>query len=137
MRHLFSTAAFLLLALTSGCKDSGTGASPKASDNANNGQSPGSGLGTIRSALSIYYGDMEGHYPQDLAALTIGGKYLNDLPKVGPLNIHPPSSSVRTGLTPTDEGGWLYNNLPANANVGNVMINCTHTDAKGSTWTAY
>ncbi len=137
MRQLFSTALVLLLALASGCKDSGTGASPKASDNAGNGESPKNSLGAIRSALSIYYGDMEGQYPQDLAALTIGGKYLNAIPKVGPLNIHPQSSGVRTGLTPTDEGGWLYNNLAANANVGNVMINCTHTDTKGSTWIAY
>src|ERR1700689_2792145 len=50
-------------------------------------------LGTIRSALSIYYGDSEGWYPSDttgasLGDLSIGGKYLqvvpnSDLPKTG------------------------------------------------------
>src|SRR5882672_11240920 len=45
-------------------------------------------LGTLRSALSIYYGDTEGWYPagngaanNGLATLTLGGKYLNGVPK--------------------------------------------------------
>src|SRR5450755_278012 len=43
-------------------------------------------LGTIRSALSIYYGDTEGWYPVDaastagLASLTNNGKYLQVMP---------------------------------------------------------
>jgi len=40
-------------------------------------------LGTIRSALSIYYGDTEGRYPEEgsgLASLTTGAKYLASLP---------------------------------------------------------
>lgn len=133
MRHLFTSAALLLLVC--GCKDSG--ASQKGSGVIQNGESPKSGLGAIRSALSIYYGDMEGQYPQDLASLTIGGKYLAAIPKVGPADLHPVSSDARYGITPTDEGGWLYNNDPASVNAGNVMINCTHTDAKGSVWTGY
>src|SRR5438309_1815464 len=46
-------------------------------------------LGTIRSALSIYYGDTEGWYPvvaNGLSGLTVGNRYLqavpnSDLPK--------------------------------------------------------
>src|SRR5258708_10880139 len=46
-------------------------------------------LGSIRSALSIYYGDTEGWYPaiaNSLPVLTAGGRYLasvpnSDLPK--------------------------------------------------------
>src|SRR5579864_7122630 len=42
-------------------------------------------LGTIRSALSIYYGDLEGWYPltaagNNLAILSISGKYLFAVP---------------------------------------------------------
>ncbi len=42
-------------------------------------------LGTIRSALSIYYGDSEGWYPAaaagaNLAILTTGGRYLQTVP---------------------------------------------------------
>src|ERR1019366_8534340 len=43
-------------------------------------------LGTIRSALSIYYGDSEGWYPVGsgaglgLGALSVSGRYLNKIP---------------------------------------------------------
>src|ERR1700747_1983586 len=38
-------------------------------------------LGAMRSALSIYYGDMEGLYPTDnLAILTTSNKYLTSIP---------------------------------------------------------
>src|SRR6266851_1041081 len=42
-------------------------------------------LGTIRSALSIYYGDSEGWYPAiagttNLATLTFGSRYLQTVP---------------------------------------------------------
>src|SRR5512140_632408 len=42
-------------------------------------------LGTIRSALSIYYGDLEGWYPTDgpgaaIVSLTTGGRYLQTMP---------------------------------------------------------
>src|ERR1700733_11393030 len=40
-------------------------------------------LGTIRSALSIYYGDTEGWYPSagnNIASLTAGGRYLQSVP---------------------------------------------------------
>lgn len=99
--------------------------------------SPKGNLGAIRSALSIYYGDPEGQYPDDIAALTIGGKYLTSIPAVGPLDNHPASSKARLGSQLTDEGGWLYNNSAKDANVGVVMINCTHTDVKGTVWASY
>lgn len=137
MRQLFFCAPLLLLGLVYGCKGSGDGTAHGASGAGVNGDEPKRSLGSIRSALSIYYGDMEGQYPQDLAMLTIGGKYLSAIPKVGPGTMHPASSLIRNGATPTDEGGWLYNNLPSSANAGNVMINCTHTDSKGSAWTTY
>src|ERR1017187_1779215 len=43
-------------------------------------------LGTIRSALSIYYGDLEGWYPTDptstagITSLTANGRYLQTFP---------------------------------------------------------
>lgn len=44
-------------------------------------------LGTIRSALSIYYCDNEGNFPSAMyglmkIALTTGGKYLDELPVI-------------------------------------------------------
>src|SRR5271155_1123123 len=49
-------------------------------------------LGSIRSALSIYYGDMEGQYPSDPSSLTINGKYLNSIPLAKTPNYHSDSS---------------------------------------------
>src|SRR5947199_9410501 len=37
-------------------------------------------LGALRSAMSIYYGDLEGQYPATTDALTVGGKYLGQIP---------------------------------------------------------
>lgn len=132
MRNRLSIAVVSLL--LSGCRNPETApltSNPPA-------ETPKAGLGAIRSALSIYYGDMEGQYPSNLAALTIGGKYLSALPAIGPLGLHPASNAVRNGTVPTDEGGWLYDDSPVRSpNAGSVLINCTHTDAKGSSWTAY
>ncbi len=115
----------------------------KSSEGASKGN-----LGALRSAMSIYYGDMEGTYPVNLSALTIGGKYLTVIPPAKAPNYHADASTVVTladvadGITvtnaaPTDGGGWYYNNQGTNANIGNSLVNCTHTDTKGTVWTGY
>jgi prepilin-type N-terminal cleavage/methylation domain-containing protein len=74
-------------------------------------------LGSIRSALSIYYGDLEGVYPDAMASL---------------------SAEARGLLTAvSNAGGWWYDNQLTDANIGQVLVNCTHTDSKGSVWTVY
>ena len=108
----------------------------KSSEGASKGN-----LGALRSAMSIYYGDMEGTYPANVTALTIGGKYLTEVPKAKAPNYHTDAASVVlmtvAGTAPTDVGGWFYNDVVGNANVGNVLVNCTHTDTKGTVWTGY
>jgi len=106
----------------------------KSSEGASKGN-----LGSLRSSLSIYYGDLEGNYPAQLAALTISGKYLTAIPSAKAPNYHPDSSGETDGLlsSANDGGGWVYNNVTTDANVGNVIVNCTHTDTKGSVWTSY
>lgn len=94
-------------------------------------------LGSIRSALSIYYGDMEGVYPADLDALTVAGKYLDALPPAQVPGAHQPSNAVTLGKRPNDAGGWLYDNDPADMNFGTVRINCTHTDSEGKDWASF
>src|ERR1035437_2659925 len=80
-------------------------------------------LGAIRSALSIYYGDMEGQYPADLASLTVSGKYLSNIPVAKSPNYHPDSSAVTAAAsTANDGGGWLFNNLAGDANLGTVFV---------------
>ena len=115
----------------------------KSSEGASKGN-----LGALRSAMSIYYGDMEGSYPSTLTALTIGGKYLTVIPPAKAPNYHADAGTevvmVAAGIAgevvaaaPSDVGGWYYNNQTTNANVGNVLVNCTHTDTKGTVWTGY
>ena len=96
-------------------------------------------LGALRSALSIYYGDLEGSYPTSVDALTIGGKYMSQIPAAKTPNYHADTNVTTlyslSGLN--DAGGWAYMDVASNANMSNVYVNCTHTDSKGSIWTAY
>src|SRR5690349_10264107 len=71
-------------------------------------------LGAVRSALSIYYGDMEGWYPADtLVTLTSASKYLTAIPVAklpqSPNNVgHGDSTAVAASTTQNDAGGWVY-----------------------------
>ena len=102
----------------------------------NEGASKGN-LGSIRSALSIYYGDMEGQYPGNLNALTISGKYLSDVPKSKAPNYHTDVATVVAQVSANDAAGWSYNSTTTDPNFGVIWVNCTHTDTKGSIWTNY
>ena len=107
----------------------------KSSEGASKGN-----LGALRSAMSIYYGDLEGTYPANVSALTIGGKYLSVIPNAKAPNYHADGSAIvllTVSANPTDVGSWYYNDQTTNANVGNVLVNCTHTDTKGTVWTGY
>ena len=104
----------------------------KSSEGASKGN-----LGAIRSALSIYYGDMEGQYPATVESLTSGGKYLSTIPSAKAPNYHSDASGITYQTTSNDGAGWSYNNTNANANQGTILVNCTHTDTKGTVWTVY
>lgn len=105
-------------------------------------------LGTIRSALSIYYGDTEGWYPMagagaNLTTLTIGGRYLqtvpaSDLPRTTNSLGHSSVATEVSAAAATDVGGWLYDNGgSANSTWGRVSVNCTHQDLRAASWTTY
>ena len=104
----------------------------KSSEGASKGN-----LGAIRSALSIYYGDMEGQYPATVDSLTINGKYLSTVPSAKAPNYHSDTSVIAYLLNSNDGAGWSYNNIVNNPNQGTVLVNCTHTDTKGTVWTVY
>ena len=101
-------------------------------------------LGAIRSTLSIYYGDNQSSYPNDLAALTVGGKYMNTFPTAHSFH-HRRSAAVQlmtnddfnAGIF-TDKGGWAYViGGSTKSHDGTILVNCTHTDLKGSSWVLY
>src|SRR2546426_158004 len=59
-------------------------------------------LGTVRSALSIYYGDTEGLYPVDttsLSSLTLQTKYLQGVPTATlPKTLNSAGHAASTGI---------------------------------------
>lgn len=104
-------------------------------------------LGAVRSALSIFYGDLEGRYPSDLSELTLNGKYLSAIPSIE-VGGHKRTSSYRVirsaagnidGLIPQlkDTGGWAFVSSPGSSQNGTVVIDCTHTDSRGMQWFRY
>ncbi|MBL0349520.1 MAG: prepilin-type N-terminal cleavage/methylation domain-containing protein [Elusimicrobia bacterium] len=108
-------------------------------------------LGSMRSAISIYYSNNEGIYPgDDLSALTIGGMYLNEIP----VTAIPPYHDSMAGVGNNGALGsaaifsdmamqplWRYWNWPPSmggaGTQGQLWIGCTHTDTRSSTWSNY
>jgi prepilin-type N-terminal cleavage/methylation domain-containing protein len=134
---------------------------PKFADlirKSNEGSTKGN-LGAIRSAISIYYGELEGWFPIATASgdqtvtgtlpqiLTMqNGKYLASFPSCYTPPYHTKSFSQATfTLSSANEGNaadaglWGYQS--SNAGVGQqwgaVWVNCTHTDSKSSAWGGY
>ena len=99
-------------------------------------------LGVMRSALSIYYGDQEGRYPQDLGQLIENGKYIQEIPLARTPGFHDDSNEVHviqsTSISDvTDEGGWGYVANEQFPEWGAIVVNCTHTDSRGKAWAEY
>jgi prepilin-type N-terminal cleavage/methylation domain-containing protein len=95
-------------------------------------------IGAIKGALAVYYGENEGSYPVDnLASLTSGGKYIQNIPFSDVPSYHAKSTTVNTGTAVNDAGAWMYNNVSTDSGWGGAYVNCTHTDTKGTAWNAY
>jgi prepilin-type N-terminal cleavage/methylation domain-containing protein len=102
-------------------------------------------LGALRSALTIYYGDMEGQYPATVSALTIAGKYMSSVPLAKTPNYHVDSSAIDVlpggcavvNWDVNDAAGWIYCDASGDPFFGGVIVNCSHTDSKGNVWTTY
>ncbi len=106
-------------------------------------------LGTMRSALMIYYSDNQGTNPScavgpnsTVLADVLIPKYLASIPAVKN-GLHPPISGVYCDslMIPGsihDGQGWYYDGaLPADSQAGGIWVACDHTDTIGNTWTSY
>jgi type II secretory pathway pseudopilin PulG len=89
-------------------------------------------LGSLRSALAIYYGATDGTWPAagSLAADLVP-TYIDAIPTVLlPSSMTHSETNAETS-TAGDDGKWYYDGS------GTLNVNCTHTDSKGNavnTW---
>jgi prepilin-type N-terminal cleavage/methylation domain-containing protein len=131
---------------------------PKFADlirKSNEGATKGN-LGAIRSAISIYYGELEGVFPVPSAsgpsatADTLGailtmenGKYLKEMPASYCPPYHTKTTDVSVDISSADEasaaGSWGYKetNDGTGRQWGDIWVNCTHTDSKATGWGTY
>jgi len=118
---------------------------------AKEGSTKGS-LGQFRSALSIYYGDNEGHYPTGGAviyaspwsgmATLLLPKYIDKIPAHDFNKYHAPGNAIylHTWVASGDfhdGSGWGYDGTMASTRRGSIWAYCSHTDTKGSSWSTY
>jgi len=98
-------------------------------------------LGAIRSALSIYYADNEGMWPDGLAELCAilddagtASKYLSEIPvrKVMGGYGGDNEATEKDGSTADSATGWMYS-----PTTGDVIVNVAGTDTKGARFTAW
>lgn len=96
-------------------------------------------LGEVRSAITVYYGDMEGAYPRDNLAQGFTPKYLPEIPvaKVFPLPESAGVLAVNSTAAVSGTGGWAYVNNSADSLWGHFMVNALFTDFRGHSWTNY
>jgi prepilin-type N-terminal cleavage/methylation domain-containing protein len=107
-------------------------------------------LGSIRSALAVYYGDSDENFPRDnLATLIADQKYLSALPPAllpatAQSSGHWAAVGVTAGPFPgavddaASGAGWAYDNSgDPTLQWGTVVVNCSHRDMIGNAWTSY
>ena len=111
-------------------------------------------LGSVRSAVSIYYGDQDGTYPGNLFdALTLNNKYVPSIGGTSTLGkVDIPShngntghsynpvaqADVAQGAAPgsgSDTDAFYYVNSATQQ--GEVYVACTHNDTKNQKWTSF
>ena len=101
-------------------------------------------LGSLKSAASIYYGDMQGVWPTTMCSFSVYGfsKYLDNIAPVKVTGVF-----VANAVSPAGNGialtahaqvpvgsstGWLYD-----SGMGNVYVNSTLKDSKGLPYSFY
>lgn len=93
-------------------------------------------MGSVRSAISIYYSGNEGMYPTDLSPfLTLGGSYSMDAPPQVYTATHGTSFQVNYYPDPdpvADGGRWGYVSRE-----GMFYVVCTHTDLSSRVWSQH
>lgn len=102
-------------------------------------------LGSLRSAMTLYYADNEGLYPAPMGGglnlLSAGGKYMQSFPDFSiPLAAN---SHQAFALGPwylsngTDDAVAVLGYVVTYPISGHLRFNCTHMDSKENIWSRY
>lgn len=106
-------------------------------------------LGSLRGALSIYYSDNEGNYPNSGTLLSqvlyvcLVNRYIDAIPTFSIPTVTNVSHTVTTHRVwnaPTAMDSWMVSGWGYNydESIGRIAINCTHSDSNGATiWTGW
>jgi hypothetical protein len=100
-------------------------------------------LGSLRSAIAIYYGDHEGVYPASFDDLADRYWPHGSRPKLwgeGCRLFHHPETTewmIVKSKVLTDSGRWGYVYNPGAKDHGEIYIDCTHRDSKSKLWYDY
>jgi len=111
-------------------------------------------LGSMRSALSIYYSDNQGLYPvcsdpwpNPSSVVFTGTLAPNYIPTIPAVNntLHLPTNHVVCDASadidsgsPHDGDGWYFDGVtPNDPQNGTIWVACDHTDTIGTIWTSY
>lgn len=144
LRHFFNRAAFTLIellmvvAIIAILLSIGIPKFNSMMIKAADGSTKGN-LATLRSAISIYFGDNgSSDYPyDDLSCLTFGMKYLPAIPPAKMQPFHAPAMAAIPEVITTDSGLWSYNNDPTDPAWGSTHVGCTHQNSTGVVWSSY
>lgn len=94
-------------------------------------------LHMMRATLASYMAD-RGTYPTDQLQGLIP-VYMDRMPLKFTPPYHPEGRSVSAGPLSAQgpsTGDWFYVNAPGDAHFGEIMVNCTHKDQRGKSWTS-
>lgn len=97
-------------------------------------------LGMVRSAITVYYGDMEGEYPVDNLSQGFIPKYLEAMPvaKVPALGESNAVVTVASAAAINDTlACWAYVNTRGDASWGTFVVDSVSTDSKGIVWSMH
>lgn len=110
-------------------------------------------LGGVRGALTIYYADNEGRFPQVplgfnttvlQGVLTAQAKYLAEWPSLHVPTYHDTTNTVDTvtsddfaAIDPVCDGEYVYVANPASPAFGKIAIECYNQDLRGRIWSTY
>lgn len=95
--------------------------------------------GAFRSALTIYYADLEGYLPFTTNVPTaLVPKYISEIPSISipTVSTHRNSNIISVAYAQYADWGsqraWYYDGTTPR-----VIVNCVHRDTRGSSWSKF